>query len=265
MQVSHTGLYADINGARLYYQLTGEGQSLVLIHGFTLDHRMWDDQVEAFAPGHRVISLDLRGFGRSSLPNDPYSHVEDVKALLSYLEIRQAVVLGLSMGGVVAMDFAQAYPEYTRALILADSTWRGFSWSRQSAAYVSGIDSTAREKGVPAARALWLTHPFFAHAREQPAVARRLHAMVEDYTGWHWLHASRETMPPAGASNLTALTMPTLVLVGEYDIPDFQAISDQLAYSIPHAQKLVLAGVGHMSNMEDPAQVNQAVAEFLRT
>ena len=109
-------------------------QSLVLIHGFTLDHRMWDDHVEAFAPGHRVIRLDLRGFGRSSMPTDPYSHVEDVKALLSYLEIRQAVVLGLSMGGGVALDFALAYPEYTRALILADSTWRGFSWSKQSAA-----------------------------------------------------------------------------------------------------------------------------------
>ena len=118
---------------------------------------------------------------------------------------------------------------------------------------------------MPATRAVWLAHPFFAHAREQPAVARRLHAMVEDYTGWHWLHASTETVPPAGACNLTALTMPTLVLVGEYDVPDFQAISDQLAQRIPDAQKLVLAGVGHMSNMEDPAQFNRVVAKFLRT
>lgn len=254
--------FAKIHGARLYYEVTGQGSPVVLIHGFTLDQRMWDDQVAALAPHHQVICYDLRGFGRSSLPSGAYSHADDLQMLLDYLGISQITLLGLSMGGAVALDFACAYPERLRGLILADSTLRGFSWSEETNAWFQLIDDAARDGGVEAARRRWLAHPFFAPANEHPAVAARLRAIVADYSGWHWTHADTQVVPSMPPT-LEMIAAPTLVVVGEHDIPDFRAISDQLARRIPHARLVALPAAGHMSNMESPKLFNQAVQRFL--
>jgi pimeloyl-ACP methyl ester carboxylesterase len=125
--MNNTVGFAKINGAKLYYEVTGRGSPVALIHGFTLDRRMWDDQVAALALRHQVVRYDLRGFGRSSLPSNAYSHVDDLQTLLNYLGIDRVALLGLSMGGAIALDFACAYPERLRAMLLADSTLRGFS------------------------------------------------------------------------------------------------------------------------------------------
>ena len=112
---------AEVNDTRLYYEVSGSGHPLVLIHGLALDTRMWDDQFQAFSEYYRVIRFDLRGFGNSTLPTgDQYAYFDDLFALLNYLDISQAHILGLSLGGSVAVDFALAYPEATSSLILVD-------------------------------------------------------------------------------------------------------------------------------------------------
>src|SRR5689334_19941744 len=112
---------AEVNHTRLYYEVAGSGPPLVLIHGFDLDTRMWDDQFEVFAQHYRVVRYDVRGFGKSARPTEPYAHEEDLKALLDYLGIAQAHIVGMSMGGGIAIDFTLTYPEMTRTLILVDS------------------------------------------------------------------------------------------------------------------------------------------------
>lgn len=113
----HTG-FADVNGTRLYYELAGAGHPLVLSHGFTLDTRMWDDQFAVFAQRYQVLWYDLRGFGKSAVPTDaPYTHPDDLHALMAHLGIAHAYIIGLSLGGAVAVDFAVTYPEATDALI----------------------------------------------------------------------------------------------------------------------------------------------------
>src|SRR5690242_18617682 len=126
--------FAAVNGSRLYYESAGTGPPLVLLHGFTLDTRMWDDQFEAFARQYRVIRYDLRGFGRSAVPTESYSHAEDLHALLGHLETEAAYVAGLSMGGAVALDYALAYPQAVRGLILIDAVVGGFRWSPEASA-----------------------------------------------------------------------------------------------------------------------------------
>ena len=124
--------FADVEGTRLYYQSMGEGAPIVLLHGFSIDHRMWDGQMAALSAAHRVVRCDLRGFGQSPPPTTPYANADDLKALLDHLGIARAVILGLSMGGGVAINFALAYPEATRALVVAGSTLPAASGDRRS-------------------------------------------------------------------------------------------------------------------------------------
>jgi 3-oxoadipate enol-lactonase len=258
-----------INGAHLYYEQAGSpdspGYPLVLIHGFTLDTRMWDDQFTLFTQHYQAIRYDMRGFGRSALPTEePFTAVEDLRALLDTLGVSRAFVLGLSLGGSVAIDFALAYPDRTSALVLVDPALHGWPWSEAFSQSMRELEIMAQTQGVDAARQRWLAHPFFRQARERPELAERLAQIVASYSGWSWLHASSE--PDANLPDprpLERISIPTLLVMGERDIEEFQAIANHISCSIPHLTKLVLPGVGHMANMEAPAAFNEAVLHFL--
>lgn len=254
---------AQVNGTRLRYEMKGEGDPLVLIHGFTLSLEMWDSQIEALRQGYRVIRYDLRGFGRSELPDgEPYRHAEDLAALLDYLDIPKASLLGCSMGGGIALDFALTFPQRTRALILFDSALGGFPYSAEFSSTMAAIHAQGKSS-IEAARQLWLEHPMFVPVLQSPA-AQPFRQMVQAYSGWHWANpdSTRRYDPPA-AKRIGEIQAPTLVIIGERDIADMRAIADTLAAGIPAAQKVELPGVGHMANLENPTLFNQTVLEFL--
>jgi len=258
--------FAEVNGTRLYYEMAGEGPPLALVHGLTLDTRMWDDQFAVLAAHHHVIRYDLRGFGRSAPTGDmPYTHADDLAALLDHLRISRSAVLGLSLGGRVAIDFTLAYPARTRALIAVDAALSGYRWSEEWNTRWRSLVHTARTVSAQAANQRWLDHPLFAPANEQPAVAARLRRMVGEYSGWHWGNRDpqRGFDSPATA-RLCEITAPTLVIVGERDLPDFHVIADTLTQGIPKARMIVLPGVGHMANMESPERFTMEVSGFLQ-
>lgn len=256
--------FLGLDGGRIYYEIAGSGHPLVLIHGFSLDTRMWDDQFEPFAQRYRVIRYDVRGYGKSSTPTSaPYSHAGDLKALLDHLGISRAHILGLSLGGAIAINFALTFPYMVSALVLADSVLWGHSWVETES---GAIWRAGREQGIEEARRLWLAHPMFLAARENPQVAAPLARIVFDYSGWHWVSDDPGLYPdPPDSQLLSRISVPTLALVGARDVPDFHVIADTLAHTIPNAHKVLLSGVGHMCNMEDPAGFNTAVLDFLRT
>ena len=143
----------ELNGAGLYVEATGTGPAVVLVHGFALDGRMWDAQIAAFAADYTVIRYDLRGFGRSPVPHARYTHVADLRRILAELGIPRAAIVGLSLGGQVAVDFALAYPAATAALITVDAALSGFHWSPDFAASLGAIVEIGRALGIDAARA----------------------------------------------------------------------------------------------------------------
>jgi pimeloyl-ACP methyl ester carboxylesterase len=255
---------AHVNGTQLYYEAAGAGSALVLIHGHTLDIRMWDAQFETFASQYYVIRYDMRGYGRSDLPGTAvFAPADDLNALLSYLGVAHAHVLGLSRGGVVAIDFALAYPSKTHTLIVADTALREFPW-QAFGEFTQAVKSAATGSGIDAARQRWQQGALFAPAMEQPQVAARLAQMVADYSGWHWLNQEPvRLLEPPPTQQLDTITAPTLVIVGERDLPEFQAIADLVHQRVPNASKAIMPGVGHMSNMEDPAFFNTLVLEFI--
>ncbi len=257
---------ATVNGTRLRYQLTGTGPPLVLLHGFTLDLRMWDAQMAAFSPQYRVLRYDLRGFGGSALPGaTAYDHADDLWALLDHLGVETAAIVGLSMGGGVALDFALAYPDRVRALVLADAMIGGYRWSPEWQAATAPIWRVAREGGVAPARARWLAHRgLFGAALEQQAAAATLTQMIADYSGWHWCNRDPHRKPSHPAiEQLTQIAAPTLIITGEREDPDFVAQATILSAQIPGVQSRVLPGIGHLTALEAPNEFNRTVLDFL--
>ena len=257
--------FAHVNGTRLFYEIAGAGPPLVLIHGFGLDTRMWDDQFAAFAQRHRVLRYDARGFGQSAVPaSEPYAHADDLRALLEYLEIERAALLGFSLGGGIAISFALAYLDAVRALIVAGSTLPGRRWGAELAASFGDVWAAGRASGVAAARERWLRHTLFVPILERPAPAARFIRMVSDYSGWEWVNADPQRIPrPSPAERLGEIRAPTLVLVGERDMPDFRAIAELVGREVPGARGVVVSGAGHVINMEAPEVFNQQVLDFL--
>jgi pimeloyl-ACP methyl ester carboxylesterase len=258
--------YAEVEGGRLYYEVTGRGPAVALVHGFTLDHRMWDPQLEAFSRRFKVIRYDMRGFGRSSLPEPggAFMHARDLKALLDSLSVERAHVVGLSKGGHVATDFAALFPGAAASLVAVDSSLVGFRYSEEFSGFLAALPEVARRMGVEAAKRRFMGHRLFASAMGNPAAAGLLREIMADYSGWHWLNDVPEQVPePPTAERLASIDAPTLVIVGEHDLPDFHRVADILSGGIPDARKLVLGGVGHMCSMEDPARFNSEVLSFL--
>jgi 3-oxoadipate enol-lactonase len=255
-----------VPGARLAYQVTGDGPAVVLVHGFGLDMRMWDPQVNHLAARFRVVRYDCRGFGASGPfgPVVPYTHAGDLLALLDQLGIDRAVLAGLSFGGRVVMQAALAAPERVAGLVLLDAVLDGVPWDTGSAAALDQAASQAQAHGLLAGREAWLAHPLFATARQRPAVASALTEMVAGYPGQHWTgHDPHQQGGPRPLDVLEELAMPVLVAVGEQDVPGFREMSAVLARRIPGARYQVVAGAGHMINMEQPAVVNDLLDRFL--
>lgn len=253
-------------GARLTYEVAGDGPAVVLIHGFGLDMRMWDPQVGPLADRFRVVRYDCRGFGASGPfdPAVPYTHAGDLVALLDHLDIGEAVLAGLSFGGRVALQAALADPARVRGLALLDAVLDGVPWDPESARALDEVVWRVQEAGVLAGREAWLAHPLFAAARERPDLAAALAAMVAGYPGQHWLGQDphRETRPPIDV--LEGICVSALVAVGERDVPGFREMSAVLARRIPGAAYRVVAGAGHMVNMEQPAAINDLLISFVQ-
>lgn len=261
---STTG-FADINGTRLYYEVAGAGHPLVLIHGFTLDTRMWDDQFDVFAQYYQVVRYDVRGFGRSAVPGEePYTHHDDLKALLDYLGIAHAHILGHSMGSGIALDFVLAYPEMADTLISVGTVVHGLDWLPEFRAHFRSLFEIANASGVEAAKAQWLHGPVFAAAMAKPDVVPRLTRIVNDYSGWRWVnHNPKVSLQPPASDRLEEIRMRMLIVVGELEIANVVRMADELQARASDVRRGTIPGAGHMPNMEDPEAFNRAVLDFL--
>lgn len=246
----------------LAHDLTGEGPPLILIHGVTLDRRMWEPNLPALAASHRVVRVELRGFGATPPPDGPYSHEADLLALLAELGIDRAAIVGMSMGAAVALEFALAHPDAVAALVLVDADMPGVALDDELGPAITAAVKLARGGDVDAAREAWIATPFFAHSA--PHTLPALREMIADYSLWHWQNPNpRVALAPSGSERLGDVRAPTLVLRGEHEVALFRDHFERLAREIPGARSAVLTGAGHMSNLDTPGAFDAAVLEFL--
>ncbi len=264
--------YVTVTGGTLYYQLEGNGQSLLLIHAGFLDQRMWDEQFDHFAKDFNVIRYDVRGFGRSSRPIEKYSDVEDLYTLLTHLKVEKALVVGVSNGGRIAIDFTINHPSMVDALILVSSGISGYEtagpeedriWG-EFEKQVDGPQQLAAKEGR-IADAVKIDVETWASA-QNPTNRERILKMAMDNSHIHTDPPSRLQVHPTppGFKRLSKIQAPTLIIFGDRDVPGMRLVAQQLHTKIPSSELVEIHGADHIVNMSKPNEFNRVVQDFLK-
>lgn len=260
--------HARVGEIDLYYELTDFTEPwragpapVVLIHGLGGDHTMWLYQVPAFCARFPTVTLDLRGHGASTRPEPDFGVADmalDVVRLLRVLGVERAHLVGLSLGGMVAQQFALDYPLATASLVLADTlcgTPVGFeSVMRDAFRFI--------EKNSMAAVAQTRITNAFSDA-VAPVMRGYLIDRVAQNDKTAYVRAARSAFGFSVGDRLAEIAAPTLVLIGDQDRVTPPALSEDIAARIPGARLARLAGAGHISNIERPQEFNRVVLEFL--
>jgi 3-oxoadipate enol-lactonase len=256
--------WAPVNGARLHYDVYGHGPSLVFLHAGLADGRMWDSQVSYFSDRYTVVRFDARGYGQSDPPTGPFVPADDLYALLNFLNIDRARIVGLSMGGTYAIDFALIHPEAASALVIVAGSpgWQRFSDGLMQR--TAAIGTTAKEKGPASIVDGWMNDPMLTVARRQPTIAHQMRVFLSQNAAG-FLSSSLMGPPDIPHANLADLKMPTLVMVGDHDDPEIVERARAMTKDIPGAKEFIIKGADHMVSLEQPQEFNRALADFLRT
>lgn len=260
--------FVDVGKTLLYYEEMGKGHPLVLIHGGLLDHRMWDDQFEVFTEKFRVIRFDVRNHGNSKGVPDTFKHYEDLLKILEQLNLEKAVILGLSLGGRIAIDFAIAYPEKVSAIILAAPGASGYEFKGEAFIKNNELMQKAFSEGnvdlaIEYFQRSWTDGPHREPDEIDQAIRTKVRNMaLNTVKQWEGQSQMTELEPPA-IGRLDEIHAPTLAIVGDLDMPGILEIVDLIIQNVPGAEKVVIHGAAHMVNMEQPETFNKAVLEFL--
>lgn len=263
-----TGAQVDIGDATLMYDEAGIGdEAVVFLHAGIADRRMWDGPFEALAEAYRVLRYDLRGFGQTRTQPVDYRHYEDLRKLLEALEIRRAHLVGASLGGATALNFALRYPTRVRRLVLIAPGVYGHRFTDDATIAKWGpIDQAMRDGDTDLAAELETRLWVDGVGRGPDAIDGRLRERIRAM-----MIASYAAEPPGDevppdplpATRLDELHAETLLLVGEHDVPDMHRISAAVADAAARAGLEVVPGTAHMLSMERPDWFTARVRRFL--
>lgn len=256
--------FAEVNGTQLFYEMKGEGEAIVFIHSGGFDRRIWERQFDAFADHYRVLRYDVRGYGKSKPPTRPYSDEEDLYQLLTSLKISKVHLVGMSLGGRIAIDFALAHPDMAVSLVPVASGLSGYPFSAQDLMEILKVVYAIQNDDGSHAGEAWLQSAFNAPAMENPEVATVLRPIaIENSRSWLINpFFPRPPFPPA-IERLKDIHVPTLLIMGDRDVPTVKAIMQTLGAGIPGAKTVVIVGAGHVVNLEKSEEFNRVVRKFL--
>lgn len=264
--------FVEVNGAKLYFERAGVGHPLIMIHAGIADCRMWDHEFATLADSYQTLRFDMRGYGRSLSVDGAFNIQDDLESLLDALQVPPPYsLMGCSIGGGLALEFALAQPERVSALILLGSDPRGFEGDATWPEALFAQSSAAFERADVEAVAeldmqIWFDGVGRAPADVDPDVRAKAFEMAR-LVAQHELsgigeHKRKAVAVPA-AQRLHELTMPALVVIGENDLPYLHQATDFLAEQLPRARKLILPDAAHLPNMEHPALFEARLREFL--
>ena len=259
--------YAQLADCNLFYVDEGHGPPLVFVHGFPLDHTMWRHQIAEFRGTHRVLAVDLPGFGKSTVPRAELSLIglaDQVAEFLDQIGVTEPVTLcGLSMGGSIAIQFALRHPGKLSGLILCDCRAAADAPEAQKMRHeLAGRVLKEGPEFVAQAMPARLFAP--ATLKLQPEVVQSIQSVIRATTptsvaGGSRALADREDV----VARLGDIAAPTLVIVGQEDVISTVQEMRQIAELIPHAQLVEIPGAGHMAPLEAPQVVNSEMRSWM--
>ncbi|HVK81055.1 MAG TPA: alpha/beta hydrolase, partial [Verrucomicrobiae bacterium] len=218
--------------------------ALLLLHGWTLDSRMWAPQMEAFAPARQVIAPDRRGFGQSSAPPAPSKEGDDLVAVLDAFAVERAVVVGMSQGGRIALEFARLHPNRIAALVLQGARFdHGAGRTEIPIAHYTALIRTGR---IDEMRRLWAAHAMMQ--TKTPVAQQAADLMLASYDGRD-LSANTGALPELKAAEISSITAPALVVTGALDTEHRHTSAAALARALPQAASITNGDAGHLCNL----------------
>jgi len=270
--VTKTGFIA-IADSKLYYETTGEGDAIVLLHGGFMDRRMWDDQVDEFSKHYRVITCDLRGHGATTDGDSSYFMYEAIRILLDTLHEKKAIVAGLSLGAMIATDFAMVYPQYVDKLVLVtpglnkldtvfaqDSTIQKYSDLMVDAIQKLRDTSLAAEYFIRS----WFDGPYRLPTQTDTIARKKALMMATATLKTHkFLHWTRLAEPPA-SQRLNSIAAPTLIIIAEKDNYRISKNAEALKNGISQSKIVTINSVAHLPNLEKPVEFNGIFLGFIK-
>ena len=262
--------FINIDNAKLYYEIAGTGAPFVMVHAGVADSRQWNNEFAYFSQHYQVIRYDMRGYGKSEPVEGEFSHMSDLVSLLDALSIHEPLtIMGCSMGGGLAMDFALTHPSKVKALIMVDASPSGLDldvpepskFADAEKAFESGdldllteietqiwFDGMGRtpEQVNPTMRKLLYEMDHLALSNELKELGKRL----------------PNTETPV-YDRMESLNIPVLIITGSHDTPYILAAADYMKENIKFAKKIMIEDAAHLPNMDQPQEFQKAVEEFL--
>ena len=274
-QEAHQSGIAQVNGTDLYYEVAGTGHPFTLIHGLLLDRRSWDDQFDVFAQQYKVLRYDLRGWGDSAQEEAglPFSPRQDLLSLLQYLDIDKTYLLGLSGGGTFALDFTLEHPDKVDALILVSSDPSGYAPPMTdtirtfAGRYYGALQQKDIAGAAEATTRFWTDGPRRAPEQVNAQARARIKEMTAQQIERHGDFMAHEghmlPFAPPAVNQLAEVGVPTLIVLGDEDVPEVIEAAGILEQGIAGAKKVVIPGTAHHPHMEKPEEFNRVVLDFL--
>jgi 3-oxoadipate enol-lactonase len=253
----------------VWFDVHGEGPAVVLVHAGVADSRMWEPQLRTFPASHRVVRVDLPGFGESPFETDVVSYRGAIREALDGAGVEHAALVGTSLGGRSALELALDSPERVSALVLVGPGLDDHDWSEQVEAF-GAEEEAALQRGdldaaVTANLRLWLAGP----RRDLDAVDPQVRELVAEMQrqafrlskGHDDLQADR--LDPPASARLAEVQVPTLVLTGDEDVDDIHAIAERLQREISGAERATISDAAHLPSLERPDEFDRIVLAFL--
>ncbi|MFF9206119.1 alpha/beta fold hydrolase [Streptomyces sp. NPDC014986] len=252
----------------LSYLDTGSGDLVVLLHSGYADHRVWDAQIPALAAHHRVIAPDTRGHGFSANATEPFRWADDLAGLLRHLGAGPAVLVGLSMGGVIATDTVLEHPGLVRAVVTCGAATGDFRYTDPWHQEVRAETDRALAAGDIEA---WLEAflrvvpgPHRSADDIDPAIPRRLREMALHTISKHTPDEKDLLVPVTGSwARVQEIGVPLLTVNGALEPAGLHAAAERLAGAVPDGRTVTVDGTGHYPNMERPELFNRILLDFL--
>jgi pimeloyl-ACP methyl ester carboxylesterase len=248
------------SSAGLFYEISGSGEPVVLIHAFSVDRRMWQPQVAALEDRFRLVRYDLRGHGKSAAPSGPYTSYDDLRSVLDSQGIERASLVGLSAGAEVAVDFALVYPRRVARLVLAAPGWGGYV--TPPLPWAAPVFQAAAAGDPEGAAKLWAETPIMAMRKNLSAASTVTSLVTSNSRLWTYRRSEQRLSPPA-IKRLSEIQCSVLVIVGDQDLAHIKEIADLIVQGVARGKRVTIPGAGHIVNLDAPEAFNEALEAFL--